>query len=124
MSERDMPAGQTPTSDHFEVESENIGDPNAALAAASAAEPSAPIAAPSQTPAPFTNQQLLRDPVALRDGLTPVQARGNAAARISGEHLARLLYDQGAVEQHRAPYDIHYGPNIAVGSREHGKKQE
>src|SRR5262245_31996782 len=49
--------------------------------------------------------------MALRDRLAPVQQTGNAAARISGEHISTLLYGVGTVERHTAPYTGRDYPN-------------
>jgi len=49
--------------------------------------------------------------MALRDGLAPVQQEGNAAARMSGEHISNLLYGVGAAERHTAPYTGRDYPN-------------
>lgn len=67
---------------------------------------------------PFNAEPIMLDPASLCDGLTDVQSRGSAATRISGEHLAGLLYDQETIATHRAPYGIHYAPNFADGTRE------
>ena len=67
---------------------------------------------------PFNAEPIMLDSASLCDDLTEVQSRGSAATRISGEHLAGLLYDQGTIATHRAPYGIRYAPNFAGGTRE------
>lgn len=67
---------------------------------------------------PFNAEPIMLDPASLSDDLSEVQSRGSAATRISGAHLAGLLYDQGTIATHRAPYGIHYAPNFAGGTRE------
>jgi hypothetical protein len=49
--------------------------------------------------------------LALRDGLAEAQLVASGAARMSGEHLAGLLYSVGAAEQHAAPYTGRDYPN-------------
>ena len=66
---------------------------------------------------PFNAEPIALDTIALHDGLTEVQSRGGAATRISGEHVSGLLYDQGTIDAHRAPYGMRYAPNFAGGTR-------
>ena len=61
-------------------------------------------------------------PRALRDSLTPAQTHARAAASLSGERLAGLLYGPGAVEAHRAPYNQRYAPNYHEATREETAK--
>ncbi len=97
---------------------ENVGvEPVAELAAnAAMATPETDATMPQALP--FNADPIALDPASVRDGLTDVQSRGSAATRISGEHLAGLLYDQGKIGTHRAPYGIRYAPNFADGTRE------
>lgn len=66
---------------------------------------------------PFNAEPIALDTIALHDGLTEAQSRGGAATRISGEHVSGLLYDQGTIDAHRAPYGMRYAPNFAGGTR-------
>lgn len=49
--------------------------------------------------------------MALRNHLAQAQLSGSGAAKLSGEHLANLLYGAEAVEQHTAPYTGREYPN-------------
>jgi hypothetical protein len=89
---------------------ETAADVAKAEAAATTAEVAAQVL-------PFNAEPIALDTIALHDGLTEVQSRGGAATRISGEHVSGLLYDQGTIDAHRAPYGMRYAPNFAGGTR-------
>lgn len=50
--------------------------------------------------------------MALRNHLAQAQLSGTGAAKLSGEHLANLLYGEEAVEEHTAPYTGREYPNL------------
>lgn len=62
--------------------------------------------------------------IALHDELSVMQTDSTAAARLSGQHLANLLYPQGSVTLHTSPYGAHYDPNYAQATRAPGSTPE
>ena len=57
-------------------------------------------------------------PGATYDQLTPVQSSAGGAARMSGRHIASLLYSPGSVDQHTAPYGARYAFNYGGATRD------
>ena len=55
-------------------------------------------------------QKLAEETISLHDDLTKVQSNATEAARLSGDHFARLLYGPD-VEQHVSPYGVPPTPN-------------
>jgi hypothetical protein len=54
----------------------------------------------------------------MRDQLIVAQGRATGAARLSGEHVASLIYGVQPVSQHTAPYDARYSANYSEATRE------
>lgn len=57
-------------------------------------------------------------PGAMRDQLIVAQSRATGAARLSGEHVASLIYGAHPVSQHTAPYAARYSANYSEATRE------
>lgn len=57
-------------------------------------------------------------PGAMRDQLIVAQGHATGAARLSGEHVASLIYGAQPVSQHTAPYDARYSANYSEATRE------
>ena len=63
-----------------------------------------------------TNERFI--PGATYDQLTPVQSSAGGAARMSGRHIANLLYSPGSADTHTAPYGARYSFNYGEATRE------
>lgn len=91
-------------------------DPAAAYASYTNAAPQAEPAPAEATEAaevsalfPYA-EKLAEDRVSMRDDLSKVQTSATEAARLSGDHFARLLYGPDA-DLHLSPYGVPPTPN-------------